>query len=82
MAEGRDGVVLAWKIGGVPAEEGEAGCLGVHALAVLAHDGFEGHAAIDVDLAAGVCHHGAREATLGGEAECVAMLRSHLARVP
>src|SRR5258708_3836049 len=82
VAEGQDGVgvavVLAQEIGGVPAQQGEAGGgapvlaegltvlgFGVHALAVLAHDCFEGQAAIDVDGVSGVRHHGAREATHG-----------------
>ena len=49
--------------------------------AVLPHDGFERHAAIDVDGVAGARHYGARESTHGREAEGVAMLRGHLAGV-
>src|ERR1035437_5815708 len=86
--------VLSQEIGGVAAHQREAGGgapvlaesltvlhLGVHALAVLAHDSLEGQAAIDIDGVPGVRHHGAGESTYGGKAERAAMLRGDFARV-
>ena len=87
--------VLAEEVGGVAANEGEAGGdspvlseawrvlrLSVDAAAVLADHGFEGDAAVDVDGVAGVRHQGAcRSRGSGRSRRCVPMAGDHLAGV-